>query len=433
MVEFKHVTIPEGEKIEVDENTGKIIVPNNPIIPFIRGDGIGPDVTTAMRKVLDAAVNRAYGGKRSIRWMEVYAGEMAREVYGSGLSDEDLQAMNPDKVRGIFLPRETLDAIRYFIVAIKGPLTTPIAGGFRSLNVGLRQALDLYANVRPIFYIQGVPSPVKHPERMNMVLFRENTEDVYAGIEWPRGSEEVKKIIQYLEKEFGVKIRNDSGIGIKPISEFGTKRLVRKAIRYALEKGRKSVTLVHKGNIMKYTEGAFRDWGYELAREEFGDLTITESELWDKFNGEIPEGKIVIKDRIADNMLQQLLTRSNEYDVLALPNLNGDYLSDAAAAQVGGLGIAPGGNIGDYLAVFEPVHGTAPKYAGQNKVNPTAEILSGCMMLEYLGWDEASVAIKNAIEKTIAQKIVTYDLARQLGGIKPVGTSEYAAAIIKNL
>ncbi len=433
MVEFKHVTVPEGEKIEIDQQAGKIVVPDNPIIPYIRGDGIGPEVTAAARQIIDAAVAKVYGGRRSISWMEVYAGEVAREVYGEGLSDEDLQSMDAEKVRGIYLPKETLEAIKHFVVAIKGPLTTPVAGGFRSLNVGLRQMLDLYANVRPIFYIKGVPSPVRHPEKMNMVLFRENTEDVYAGIEWPRGSEEARKLIHYLQEEFGVKIREDSGIGIKPISEFGTKRLVRKAILYALEKGRKSVTLVHKGNIMKYTEGAFRDWGYELTREEFGDVIITEAELWEKYNGEVPDGKIVIKDRIADNMLQQLLTRPNEYDVLALPNLNGDYLSDAAAAQVGGLGIAPGGNIGDFIAVFEPIHGTAPKYTGQNKVNPTAEILSGCMMLEYLGWDEASTAIKNAIEKTIAQKVVTYDLARQLGGIDPVSTSEYAAAIIKNL
>ncbi len=433
MVDFKHITIPDGEEIEIDRNEGKIVVPDNPIIPYIRGDGIGPEVTTAARRVIDAAVAKIYGGTRSIRWMEVYAGEVARKIYGEGISDEDLKEMSMEKIKAIYLPHETLEAIKHFVVAIKGPLTTPVAGGFRSLNVGLRQALDLYANVRPIFYIKGVPSPVKHPERMNMVLFRENTEDVYAGIEWPRGSEEARKVIQFLEKEFGVKLREDSGIGIKPISEHGTKRLVRKAIQYALEKGRSSVTLVHKGNIMKYTEGAFRDWGYELAREEFGDVTITETELWHEYDGSIPEGKIVIKDRIADNMLQQLLTRSSEYDVLALPNLNGDYLSDAAAAQVGGLGVAPGGNIGDYIAVFEPVHGTAPKYAGMNKVNPTAEILSGCMMLEYLGWDEASTAIKNAIEKTIYQRIVTYDLARQIGGVDPVGTSEYASAIIENL
>jgi len=399
----------EGEKIEYKD--GKLIVPDNPIIPFIEGDGIGVDVTPAAIKVLNAAAEKI--GKEIV-WFEIYAGEKAYKLYGE------------------YLPKETLDAIKEYRVALKGPLTTPVGGGYRSLNVAIRQILDLYACVRPVYYLKGVPSPLKNPEQVNIVIFRETTEDVYAGIEWKAGSEEALKVIDFLEKEFGIKVRRDSGIGLKPISEFATKRLVRMAIRYAIENNRKSVTLVHKGNIMKYTEGAFREWGYEVALEEFRDYVITEEELWNNYNGEVPKGKIVIKDRIADNMFQQLLTRTAEYDVIATMNLNGDYLSDMAAGLVGGLGIAPGSNIGDGIGVFEPVHGSAPKYAGQNKANPTAMILTGALMFEFLGWREGSEIIKKAVEMTIQQKIVTYDIHRHIGG-KLVGTREFAEAVIENI
>lgn len=399
----------EGEKIEY--KNGKLLVPDDPIIPFFKGDGIGHDVVPAAISVLDKTAELI--GKKVV-WFEIYAGEEAYKLYGD------------------YLPEDTLNAIREFRVALKGPLTTPVSGGYRSLNVTLRQVLDLYANVRPVYYIKGVPTPVKEPEKVNFVIFRESTEDVYAGIEWQKGSKEAMKFIEILERDFGIKIRKDSGIGVKPISEFATKRLVRLAIRYAIENKRRSVTLVHKGNIMKFTEGAFRDWGYEVAKNEFGEICITEEELIDKFNGKQPEGKIVVKDRIADNMFQQIILRSEEYDVIALPNLNGDYLSDAAAALVGGLGIAPGSDIGDGIAVFEPIHGSAPKYAKQNKVNPTAEILSGALMFEYLGWKKASEMIKKAVEITIQEGIVTYDLHRQIGG-KLVGTKEFAEAVIANL
>lgn len=399
----------EGNKVEY--RNGKLIVPDDPIIPFFKGDGIGIDVVPAAIKVLDKAAELI--GK-NIVWFEIYAGEEAYKLYG-----------NP-------LPEDTLNAIREFRVALKGPLTTPVGGGYRSLNVTIRQVLDLYANVRPVYHIKGIPSPIKEPEKVNFVIFRESTEDVYAGIEWQKGSREALKFIEILEREFGIKVRKDSGIGVKPISEFATKRLVRMAIRYAIENNRKSVTLVHKGNIMKFTEGAFRDWGYEVAMEEFGEKCIKEDELITKYNGKQPEGKIVVKDRIADNMFQQIILRSDEYDVIALPNLNGDYLSDAAAALVGGLGIAPGSDIGDGMAVFEPIHGSAPKYAGQNKVNPTAEILSGALMFEYLGWKKASEMIKKAVELTIQQGFVTYDLHRQIGG-KLVGTKEFAEEVISNL
>ena len=402
----------EGEKIRIDNN--RLFIPENPIIPFIEGDGIGPEVMSVARKVLDAAVKKAYQGRKKIIWLEIYAGEKANEKYGE------------------YLPQDTIQSIRDYIVAIKGPLTTPVGEGYRSLNVTLRQVLELYACVRPVQYFPGVPSPMLHPEKMNMIIFRENTEDVYAGIEWPQGSKEVKKLLHYLKKELGVEIRKDSGIGIKPISITGTKRLVRKAIQYALEKGRKSVTLVHKGNIMKYTEGAFRDWGYQVAKEEFSQKTITEKELWEKYQGELPSGKILIKDRIADNMFQQALTRTDEYEVVALPNLNGDYFSDACAAQIGGLGMAPGANIGDFIALFEATHGTAPKYAGQDKVNPSSMVLSGVMMLEYMGWKEAGDLIRQSIAKTIKQEKVTYDLARQMG-IEPIRCSQFGEAIIDNL
>ncbi len=403
-----------GEKITINQD-GSINVPDNPIIPFIEGDGIGPDIWYATQLVLDASVEKAYNGKRKLVWKEIYAGEKAKEKTGE------------------YLPQATLDAISEYVVAIKGPLTTPVGEGIRSLNVTLRQVLDLYACVRPVRYFRGVPSPVKRPELVNMVIFRENTEDVYAGIEWPAESDEAKKVINFLEQELDATIRPDSGIGIKPISKTGTFRLVRKAIKYAIENNRDSVTLVHKGNIMKYTEGAFRNWGYELAETEFADVTISEAKLWDEYNGKIPEGKIVIKDRIADAMFQQVLLRPAEYSVLAMPNLNGDYMSDALAAQVGGLGMAPGANIGDGVALFEATHGTAPKYAGLDKVNPGSLILSGAMMLEYLGWIEARDLIYKGLENAIAKKKVTYDLARQIPDATEVKCSEFAKSIVESM
>jgi isocitrate dehydrogenase len=402
------------EKIILKDD-GTIYVPDMPIIPCIEGDGTGPDIWKATRHVLDAAVEKSYGGKKKISWKEILAGEKAFQQTGK------------------WLPPETLKAIKEHIVAIKGPLTTPVGEGIRSLNVTLRQELDLYACVRPVRYFRGTPCPVKRPEDMDMIIFRENTEDVYAGIEWPEGSEDARKVIRFLTDEMGQDIRPDSGIGIKPISRFGTQRLVRKAIRHAIDTGKSSVTLVHKGNIMKYTEGAFKNWGYELAKTEFPEITITEQELWDKYNGRQPEGKIVIKDRIADAMFQQILLRPKEYSVLALPNLNGDYISDACAAQVGGLGMAPGANIGDGYALFEATHGTAPKYTGLDKVNPGSLILSGAMMLEYLGWKEAMEKIHSALEAAIAKKRVTYDLARQIKGATEVKCSEFALSIVESM
>lgn len=413
---YKYYTPPtEGEKISIQDD--RLIVPDQPVIPYILGDGIGTDVTPATIRVLDAAVEKAYGGKRRIVWWEVFAGERAMERYNE------------------WLPDDTLEAFRDYHVGIKGPLTTPVGGGIRSLNVAIRQRLDLYANVRPVYYIPGLPSPVRNPENMNMIIFREATEDVYAGIEWQAGTPEARKLLKFLSEEMGVRLENPeaTGVGVKPISEFKSKRLIRQAIRYALKHGRESVTLIHKGNIMKYTEGAFRDWGYEVAREEFAGQTITETELWDNYGGKRPEGKVIILDRIADNMLQQILTRTPEYDVLATPNLNGDYISDAAAAQVGGLGIAHGANIGDETAVFEAVHGTAPKYAGQDKVNPSALLLSGVMMLEHLGWQEAADLTREALARTIQNKTVTYDLHRQMEGATKVSTSGFAAHIIENM
>jgi isocitrate dehydrogenase len=404
-----------GSKIQIDKKNDCLIVPNNPIIPFIEGDGIGPDIWHASQIVFDAAVEKAYRGQKKIVWHEVLTGEKAFEETGE------------------WLPDKTIEDLKEYIVSIKGPLTTPIGGGMRSLNVALRQILDLYACVRPIKYIKGTPSPVKRPEDMDMIIFRENTEDVYSGIEWQSGTKEAYEIRKYLVEKYGVFIREHSGIGIKPISPLGTKRLVKKAIKHALKRSLESVTIVHKGNIMKYTEGAFRDWGYDLAKEEFPDRTITEDELWDKYDGKKPEGKVVIKDRIADNMLQQILTRTKDYQVIATPNLNGDYLSDACAAQVGGLGMAPGGNIGDHLALFEATHGTAPKYAGLDKVNPSSLILSGVMMFEYLGWNEAGDLILKAMEKTILDKTVTYDLERQLDNAKLLKCSEFGEAVAENM
>ncbi len=403
-----------GSYIRIGENNS-MDVPDFPYIAFIEGDGIGQDIWPATRYVIDRAVEKKYRGRRKIYWKEVLAGEKAYESTGE------------------WLPEETLEHIKRCVVAIKGPLTTPVGGGIRSLNVTLRQTLDLYACVRPVRYYRGVPSPVKHPEKVNMIVFRENTEDVYAGIEWKEGSEGAKKIIGFLKKEAGCELPLDSGIGIKPISRRKTFRLVRKALRYAIENSRENLTLVHKGNIMKYTEGAFREWGYELARKEFADFTITEDDLHEKHQGKVPPGKIVVKDRIADAMFQQVLLRPDEYQVIATPNLNGDYLSDALAAQVGGLGMAPGANIGDQCALFEATHGTAPKYAGQNKVNPSSLILSGVMMLQYLGWKEAAEAIEKALEETVSEKIVTYDLARQIAGSQKVGTREFAEALVERL
>jgi len=412
---FDNIVVPQdGEKITVSNN--KLNIPDNPILGFIEGDGIGPDITAASLRIWDAAVQAAYGGQRKISWMEIYAGEKAAEKYN-----------------GNYMPEETFEAIREFIVAIKGPLTTPVGGGFRSLNVTLRQVLDLYACVRPVRWYEGVPSPVKHPEHVNMVIFRENTEDVYAGIEYEAGTPENEKVANFLREEMGAKFWDGAGIGIKPISAFGSKRLIRKAIQHALDRGYTSVTLVHKGNIQKFTEGAFRKWGYELAKEEFGDVTLSEDELWSEYNGKQPEGKVVIKDRIADIIFQHALLRPKEFGVLAAPNLNGDYLSDALAAQVGGMGIAPGANIADHVALFEATHGTAPKYTGMDKVNPGSLLFSGVMMLEYIGWNEAADLIHKAYTKTIAQKIVTYDFARQMAGATEVKTSEFATALIKNL
>ncbi len=437
-----------GGKIEFKD--GKISVPDNPVIPFIEGDGIGPDIWKATKSVIDAAVEKAYPGKKRIEWFQIYAGLSALKKYGN----DDI------------LPEDTLEAIREYKVAIKGPLTTPVGkfdyvclvcskeqdgiGGkrpekcikcgsefitprFRSLNVRLRQILDLYACVRPVRWYKGVPCPVKEPEKLNIIIFRENTEDVYAGIEFQEGSDDAIKLINFLKSDLNKNIRRDSGVGIKPISITCTKRLVRKAINYAIENNKPNVTLVHKGNIMKFTEGAFRDWGYELAKSEYRDKIVTEQELWDDYNGKMPEGKILIKDRIADQIFQQVLLRPDEYSVLATPNLNGDYLSDACAAQVGGLGLAPGANIGDKSALFEATHGTAPKYTGMDKVNPSSLILSGVLMLRYLNWNDAAEMIETALEKTISEKTVTYDLERQMQGAVKLKTSEFGRKIIENM
>ncbi len=407
-------TPANGQKITFTD--GEVQVPDNPIIPFIEGDGTGPDIWKASQRVFDAAVKKAYGGKRTIAWFEVYAGEKANQIYGPNT----------------WLHDDTLDAIKEHIVAIKGPLTTPVGGGIRSINVSLRQILDLYVCLRPVMYFKGVPSPVKHPEAVNMVIFRENTEDIYAGIEWKAGTPEAAKIVEWLQREMGVKkIRfpQTSSIGIKPVSVEGTERLMRAAIKYAIDMKRKSVTIVHKGNIMKFTEGGFRDWAYDLATKEFGATPLNGGPWLSLPNG------IVIKDVIADAFLQQILTRPAEYDVIATLNLNGDYISDALAAQVGGIGIAPGGNVNyeNGYAVFEATHGTAPKYANQDKVNPGSVILSGEMMLRYMGWNEAADLILKGLEKSIDQKVVTYDFARLMEGAKEVRCSEFGDSIIKNM
>jgi isocitrate dehydrogenase len=413
------IEVPAGEKIAIEH--GKLRVPDHPIIAFIEGDGTGPDIWRASVRVIDAAVEQSYRGRRKIAWMEVYAGEKAQAVYGKDCPPN-------------LLPDETLDVIRDYLVAIKGPLTTPVGEGFRSLNVTLRQVLDLYVCLRPVKYFEGVPSPVKHPEKVDMVIFRENTEDIYAGIEWEQGTPEARKIVAFLQQEMGVrKIRfpETSSIGIKPISKEGSERLIRAAIRYAIENHRRNVTLVHKGNIQKYTEGMFMKWGYALAKREFGDRTVG----WDECGGKPPAGKILIKDAITDAFLQQVLTRPDEFDVIAAPNLTGDLLSDALAAQVGGIGIAPGANINYETghALFEATHGTAPKYAGQDKVNPGSVILSGEMMLRYMGWTEAADRIIAALETTIQSKVVTYDFARLMEGAKEVKCSEFGTAIVRNM
>ncbi|HEY8833516.1 MAG TPA: isocitrate dehydrogenase (NADP(+)) [Gemmatimonadaceae bacterium] len=413
MTKYKFAKVPpRGEAIEF--TNGALKVPDHPIVPFVEGDGTGPDIWRASVQVFDAAVERAYGGQRAVAWMEVFAGEKSFQQYKD------------------WLPQETVDAMQEFRVSIKGPLTTPVGGGIRSLNVTLRQVLDLYACIRPVRYFEGVGAPVKEPEKVNIVIFRENTEDVYAGIEWKAGSPEAEKLAAYLRKEFNSQIREKSALGIKPMSEFGSKRLVEMAIRYAIEKCKESVTLVHKGNIMKFTEGAFRDWGYEVAREKFPEDTCTEAELA-KGGPTARADAIVMRDRIADSMFQQLLLRPGEYSVIATPNLNGDYVSDAAAAQVGGLGIAPGGNVGDGVAVFEATHGTAPKYANLNKINPGSVILSGVMMFEYMGWNEVAALIVKGMENAIKSKRVTYDLARQMSGATEVSTSGFGDQVIAGM
>ena len=410
MAGWQHIRRPEqGDRITFKDGAPQ--VGDTPIIPFLRGDGTGPDIWAGSRPVIDAAVEISSGGKRRIEWMEVYAGDKAVELYGA------------------YLPDETLEALREYAVAIKGPLTTPVGGGIRSLNVALRQIFDLYACVRPIRYFQGVPSPVKEPEKLDVVIFRENTEDVYSGVEFASGTPEAEKLIAVLRDELGKTVRPGSGVGIKPISQFGTDRLVRRAIQYAIDHKLPSVTLVHKGNIQKFTEGAFRDWGYALAEREFADVTVRE----DQVGPDGAQGKIVIKDRIADAMFQQILLRPAEYAVLAMPNLNGDYFSDAAAAQIGGLGMAPGANIGDSAAIFEATHGTAPKYAGKDMVNPGSVILSGAMLLEYLGWQDAADLIYEGVRRAISAKTVTYDLERQMPGATKVSTSQFGQEIVRHM
>lgn len=412
---YEHIKIPaSGDKITVKDN--KLVVSDNPILGFIEGDGIGADITNASMRVWNAAVEKAYGGKRKVHWAELFLGEKAAGIYD-----------------GNYFPDETLEAVKDLVVSVKGPLTTPVGGGFRSLNVSLRQELDLYACVRPVEYFDGVPSPMKRPEEVNAIIFRENTEDVYAGIEYESGTPENEKLAKFLREEMGAEFFEGAGLGIKPISPFATKRLVRKAIQYAIDNNHDSVTLVHKGNIQKFTEGAFRKWGYELAAEEFADETISEADLWDKFDGKRPEGKIVIKDRIADIMFQLMQLRPAEFSVLATSNLNGDYLSDALAAEVGGMGIAPGANMADHIAVFEATHGTAPKYTNLDKVNPSSLMFSGSMMFTYIGWKEVTDLIASAFGKTIKQKIVTYDFARLMDGATEVSTSAFADALIGNM
>ncbi len=416
---FKHIKIPSGgAKITVNQDFS-LNVPDRPVIPFMEGDGTGVDITPVMVKVVDAAVKKAYGGRKQIVWMEIFAGEKSCKVYGEN----------------VWLPEETLEAAREYVVSIKGPLTTPVGGGIRSINVALRQELDLYVCLRPVRYFKGVPSPLKEPEKTDMVIFRENSEDIYAGIEWPAKSAEVQKVIRFLTEEMKVrKIRfpNSSGIGIKPVSAEGSERLIRKALQYAIDNGRRSVTLVHKGNIQKFTEGAFRDWGYALAQREFGAKPL-DGGPWCSFRSPKTGSEIVVKDVIADAFLQQILLRPAEYDVIATLNLNGDYISDALAAQVGGIGIAPGANMSDSVAMFEATHGTAPKYAGKDYVNPGSEILSAEMMLRHLGWTDAADVIVGAMERAITDKVVTYDFARLMQGARQVSCSGFGQAMIERM
>ncbi|MAE06782.1 MAG: isocitrate dehydrogenase (NADP(+)) [Nitrospinae bacterium] len=415
MPKFEKLVAPkEGTRITF--KGGKPVIPNDPIVCYVRGDGIGVDITPVMMDVVDAAVEKAFKGKKRIEWFRVMAGEDAMEMYGE------------------LMPDETMNAVRHYFFAIKGPLYTPIGGGFRSLNVAFRQINDLYACVRPVRWFTGVPSPMVHPEWVNMCIFRENTEDVYAGIEWELNSKEVKKVINFLNKEMGCNIRKDSGIGVKPISVFGSERIIKKAIDYAIANKKKVVTIVHKGNVQKYTEGSFKDWGYAFLKKKYRKHIVTEEELWSKkYNGKMPKGKILVNDRIADNIFQQVLTRQREYEVLACTNLNGDYISDAIAGQVGGLGMAPGANIGDKIHFYEPTHGTAPKYAGKDMVNPCSLILSAVMMLEDMGWNKVADLIVKGIEGAIKKKTVTYDLHRQMKGAKKVSCSQFGKAIIKNM
>ena len=415
MPKFEKLVAPkEGTRITF--KGGKPVIPNDPIVCYVRGDGIGVDITPVMMDVVDAAVEKAFKGKKRIEWFRVMAGEDAMEMYGE------------------LMPDETMNAVRHYFFAIKGPLYTPIGGGFRSLNVAFRQINDLYACVRPVRWFTGVPSPMVHPEWVNMCIFRENTEDVYAGIEWELNSKEVKKVINFLNKEMGCNIRKDSGIGVKPISVFGSERIIKKAIDYAIANKKKVVTIVHKGNVQKYTEGSFKDWGYAFLKKKYRKHIVTEDELWSKkYNGKVPKGKILVNDRIADNIFQQVLTRQREYEVLACTNLNGDYISDAIAGQVGGLGMAPGANIGDKIHFYEPTHGTAPKYAGKDMVNPCSLILSAVMMLEDMGWNKVADLIVKGIEGAIKKKTVTYDLHRQMKGAKKVSCSQFGKAIIKNM
>ncbi|MBE9549814.1 MAG: isocitrate dehydrogenase (NADP(+)) [Proteobacteria bacterium] len=412
---YKNITMPEsGDKIRIEND--QLVISDQPILGYIEGDGIGKDITDASLRIWDAAVEKAYGGKRKVHWAEIFLGEKAAGIYD-----------------GDYFPDESLEAIKELIVSIKGPLTTPVGGGFRSLNVSLRQTLDLYACVRPVRYFEGVPSPMKRPEEVDIVLFRENTEDVYSGLEYEAGSPENEKLAKFLREEMGAKFFEGAGLGVKPISEFGSKRLVRKAIEFAIDNNRESVTLVHKGNIMKFTEGAFRKWGYEVAAEEYAEQTISEDEVWAKHDGKVPAGKILIKDRIADITFQLLQLRPAEFDVLATTNLNGDYISDAAAAEVGGMGIAPGANMADHIAVFEATHGTAPKYTNLNKVNPSSLMFSGVMMFDYIGWPEVGKIIDAAFQQAISEKIVTYDFARLMEGANKVTTSGFADALIERM
>ncbi|MAS35758.1 MAG: isocitrate dehydrogenase (NADP(+)) [Anaerolineaceae bacterium] len=413
---FDKIIVPEGGK-KITATNGVLNVPDNPILMFIEGDGIGYDIMTASKRIWDAAIEKAYGGNRKVAWMEIYSGEKAASVYD-----------------GNYMPEETFDALREFLIGIKGPLTTPVGGGFRSLNVTLRQVLDLYSCIRPVRWYNGVPSPLKNPEDVDVVIFRENTEDIYAGIEFESGTPENEKLAKFLREELGAtSFFEGAGLGIKPVSAFGSKRLIRAAIRYAIERGRKSVTFVHKGNIQKFTEGAFMKWGYEVGREEFPNETISWDDVAEKHGGKVPEGKILLQDTIADIMFQKMLLRPSEFDVIATTNLNGDYLSDAVAAEVGGVGIAPGANVGDEVALFEATHGTAPKYTNLDKVNPGSLLFSGVMMLEHIGWTEAADLITKGYEKTLDQKVVTYDFARQMEGATEVATSQFATTIIDNM